>query len=496
MKGHARIELTNVETGEKKTIDHDNMITNAVAELIKPLGIGYSIMNTIYSQSNNITIDRLFSGLMMFSDTIEEDANIIVPPAGNAMVGKGDDTAYTGVDTSKGSFNVADSGYDENGNLKLVWEFNTSQANGTISCICLCPLEGGSIGVGSPVYGNDCQKEFSIITYKNVQYNNDKSADYMADICIIDANNDKVMRCGNAYNQLYSSSDASVYIKDTQALKCYIERMHLNTVSMLDSKTMRILEYVDIPFKDSVISALPSRSDTTKKKDICYAICNDGQYCYFCLSEKSLIPANGKLYLTKYDISNNETEIIEITNTTGKNIILRKMNNNNVYEPYYSFQLALKVLKGYLFVKTEDNMIYRIKLSDNTDVSPAIIGIAQYSNADWFAQYDDGERIFLRDLTLGCVAVLDSVSNEVSYINTINSLWNDGNVWSRVRICGRPAFVGKVYVNDYYKRFDSSYIQIHCNPLLISTINNLTEPVTKTSSHTMKVTYTLSPSEV
>ena len=40
MKGHAKIELTNVETGEKRVIEHDNMITNAVAELIKPLGIG------------------------------------------------------------------------------------------------------------------------------------------------------------------------------------------------------------------------------------------------------------------------------------------------------------------------------------------------------------------------------------------------------------------------------------------------------------------------
>lgn len=490
MKGHAKIELTNVETGEKRVIEHDNMITNAVAELIKPLGIGYSVLNALYNQNKNI--DHLFSGIMIFADPIEEDANIIVPPAGNTMVGKGDNTAYTGVDTTKGSFNIADSGYDENGNLRLVWEFNTSQANGTISCICLCPLEGGSIGVGSPVYGSDGQNELNVTNVTSFIYYEDVNGSNYVDTCIIDAISNKIMRIYPSAFTQFDSTDASIYPKDTQSLKCYIERIHLNNVTLKDNRKMPLIENVDIHFKDTIINALPDRSKSqSERRKMHVGFCYDEQYCYFSLSEKALIPANGKLYLTKFDISNNQEEIIEVTNTTGKNIKLRTLADSTVINA----RLSLKVIKGYLFVITEDNMIYRIKLSDNTDVSPVTMGTKQYKDGKWFCQYDDGERIFLYDKAAGCIAALDPVSNEVAYINMTKSIENKANIYSKLRICGRPAYIASYYYNDYYHRFDSSNVQIYCNPLLISTINNLTEPVTKTSSHTMKVTYTLSPSE-
>ena len=487
MKGHAKIEIKNVETGEKRVIEHDNMITNAVAELIKPLGIGYSVLNALYNKSKNI--DHLFSGIMLFADPIEEDANIIVPPAGNTMVGKGDNTAYTGVDTTKGSFNIADSGYDENGNLKLVWEFNTSQANGTISCICLCPLEGGSIGVGSPVCGTDALANFYVAEKSTIQYSNE--TDVYSEMCIIDASTNKIMRTDKSLSTQFNSSDESVYPKDTQSLKCYIERIHLDNVTLKDNRKMRKIENIEIHYKDTVINALPSRSDSGGKSKIHCGVCNDGQYCYFSLSEKALIPANGKLYLTKFDISNNQEEIIEVTNTTGKNIKLRTLNDGVM-----NARLSLKVMKGYLFVRTEDDMIYRIKLSDNTDVSPATIGGTVYTDQSWFFNYDDGERLFLHNTVNAYVAVLDVVSNEVSYVNIVND-WtssDDGFMLDKVRICGRPAYLVTSNYYSYYSRF-YEHCNIICNPLLISTINNLTEPVTKTSSHTMKVTYTLSPSE-
>lgn len=487
MKGHAKIELTNVETGEKRVIEHDNMITNAVAELIKPLGIGYSVLNALYNQNKNI--DHLFSGIMIFADPIEEDANIIVPPAGNTMVGKGDNTAYTGVDTTKGSFNIADSGYDENGNLKLVWEFNTSQANGTISCICLCPLEGGSIGVGSPVCGTDALANFYVAEKSTIQYSNE--TDVYSEMCIIDAATNKIMRTDKDLYTQFSSSDESVYPKDTQSLKCYIERIHLDNVTLKDNRKMRKIENIEIHYKDTVINALPSRSDSGGKSKIHCGVCNDGQYCYFSLSEKALIPANGKLYLTKFDISNNQEEIIEVTNTTGKNIKLRTLTDSNM-----NVRLSLKVMKGYLFVRTEDNMIYRIKLSDNTDVSPATIDGITYNEESWFFNYDDGERLFLNNVVTRRVVILDVANNEISYVNIVND-WtssDNGYMLDKVRICGRPAYVAASGYGSYYKQFYSN-CQVTCNPLLISTINNLTEPVTKTSSHTMKVTYTLSPSE-
>lgn len=483
MKGHAKIELTNVETGEKRVIEHDNMITNAVAELIKPLGIGYSVLDVLYAQKKNI--DYLFSGIMMFADPIEEDANIIVPPAGNTMVGKGDNTAYTGVDTTKGSFNIADSGYDENGNLKLVWDFNTVQANGTISCVCLCPADGGNIGVGSPVRGTDILKYLCIITNGDNSYYYDDVIGNNVYPYMIDAVTNRILCSEKSLDVQFRSEDSSIYPKDTGYFKCYIERMHLNNVTLKDNIKMRKIEDVEIYYKDTVMNALPSRNDTSGKYNIHCGVCNDGQYCYFSLSEKALIPANGKLYLTKYDISNNNQEIIEVTNTTGKEIKLQTASKNAS-----NYLLSLKVMKGYLFVKTADNMIYRIKLSDNTDVSPVTMAGKIYNDDSSFLNYDDGERLFLRTYNNEYV-VLDVISNEISYVN-VNSIQCSTSS-ETLRICGKPAYIaikGASTYSSYYTHY-----KIICNPLLISTINNLTEPVTKTSSHTMKVTYTLSPSE-
>ena len=322
-----------------------------------------------------------------------------------------------------------------------------------------------------------------------IQYSNE--TDVYSEMCIIDASTNKIMRTDKSLSTQFNSSDESVYPKDTQSLKCYIERIHLDNVTLKDNRKMRKIENIEIHYKDTVINALPSRSDSGGKSKIHCGVCNDGQYCYFSLSEKALIPANGKLYLTKFDISNNQEEIIEVTNTTGKNIKLRTLNDGVM-----NARLSLKVMKGYLFVRTEDDMIYRIKLSDNTDVSPATIGGTVYTDQSWFFNYDDGERLFLHNTVNAYVAVLDVVSNEVSYVNIVND-WtssDDGFMLDKVRICGRPAYLVTSNYYSYYSRF-YEHCNIICNPLLISTINNLTEPVTKTSSHTMKVTYTLSPSE-
>ncbi len=39
LKGTMKIQLTDVHTGEKKTVVEHNMITNALTELFKPLGL-------------------------------------------------------------------------------------------------------------------------------------------------------------------------------------------------------------------------------------------------------------------------------------------------------------------------------------------------------------------------------------------------------------------------------------------------------------------------
>lgn len=46
---------------------------------------------------------------------------------------------------------------------------------------------------------------------------------------------------------------------------------------------------------------------------------------------------------------------------------------------------------------------------------------------------------------------------------------------------------------DYYGNSQMNYFYLYRNPLYLATINNLDEPVTKTTTQTMKVTYTVTP---
>lgn len=61
LKGKMTIELTDVNTGKKDVIEEENMVTNALAEIFKPLG---HLMNadSIYNQFNSYYTKLLGGG--------------------------------------------------------------------------------------------------------------------------------------------------------------------------------------------------------------------------------------------------------------------------------------------------------------------------------------------------------------------------------------------------------------------------------------------------
>lgn len=176
LKGQTTFELTNVETGEKRVIKEDNMVTNGFKYLVqaggtigggphmftrKPSGNFYN-MGSNKSNGNNSkyatdVLLRYTNGLLLFPEKLEEDPEHIYVTADDPeLVGVGAEIAYIGENKLAGSYNVNESGPIENG-YKHVWDFTTSQANGDIGCVCLTTLMGASIGGGvgfSDVYSD------------------------------------------------------------------------------------------------------------------------------------------------------------------------------------------------------------------------------------------------------------------------------------------------------------------------------------------------------
>ena len=154
LKGHATFELNNVETGEKRVIEEDNLVTNFFEKMCIQTGMfGYDFMQ-LYKCSQTagglISTDKFtefFHGLILFEEPVDEDPDNIWPRSGNRMIGQAVG-GYSGANVKVGTFNANESGSIENG-VKYVWDFGTSKSNGQISCACLTTWQGGLCGMGS-----------------------------------------------------------------------------------------------------------------------------------------------------------------------------------------------------------------------------------------------------------------------------------------------------------------------------------------------------------
>lgn len=157
LKGTMKIELTDVKTGQTETVLEHNMVTNALANIFKPLGL-VKDPSRMY-ESFAPYYQKLLGGLLLFDSNIEENADMLYPPAEAQLIGSavyGQQNNTTG--KVRGSFNQTESELNLTDRyMKYVHDFQTSQANGTISCVCLTHVNGGytSYGSSDAVFNSD-----------------------------------------------------------------------------------------------------------------------------------------------------------------------------------------------------------------------------------------------------------------------------------------------------------------------------------------------------
>lgn len=143
MKGHTKIILTNVETGEQEVHEDENLITKALDKIINI----HTAMNLAPNDQNLLPIaTQALGGIMLFDDTLTESEDNIHFPTEAHLVG------YASVDVNtsdkfRGSWNSTESGKTMTG-YQSVWDFGTSQANGTIKAVARTNRWGGQ----NPLY--------------------------------------------------------------------------------------------------------------------------------------------------------------------------------------------------------------------------------------------------------------------------------------------------------------------------------------------------------
>ena len=83
--GTTRIELMDVTTGETERYEKHNMITNALGDLFKPLGM-LNYANRYYNEFLPY-YEKLLGGILCFDKAIPEEADNYYPPADAALIG-------------------------------------------------------------------------------------------------------------------------------------------------------------------------------------------------------------------------------------------------------------------------------------------------------------------------------------------------------------------------------------------------------------------------
>lgn len=460
LKGTTTIELTDVNTGVKEIYEHHNMVTNALADIFQPPGL--SAKANRYFNEFTPYYQKLLGGILCFDTEIPENADSYYPPADATLIG----CAAYGVqnntrNTYRGGFNQTESEINlQDRYVKYVYDFATSQANGTISSVCLTHKNGGFTSYGSKnvVYTGDyplmqsmCEDTLQYVHPSNTGANTSSKFSGMTIgttemIFLIDRKN-----------------DCAFYFKvvDSKHIHIVKRRTFLRSVSILDN------EYTTKPLIEEI--ELEELASELRIGYWGYNYDPSNDCLYICTNQNDICAPNANILVTEIKLDTWKIKQFEVTNTTG----VRLCTSSNW--KYF-------VASGYLLVNKNDAPynLYKINISNPADVAEFtrinvgnIIGVPRFVINDRVYYENGTDQLLIANLH----------TNEIMPPEC-RSLFNVGN-WLNIT---PTRYEPLIYFTDYGTWTTSGWFMM-CNYL--ATINNLDAPVTKTADKTMKISYIL-----
>lgn len=460
LKGTTRIELTDVNTGEVETYENHNMVTNALRDVLKPLGL--CKRPSRFLSEFTPYCEKLLGGILCFDTEIPENADNYYPPANATLIG----CAAYGVqnntkNTFRGGFNQTESEINlKDRYVKYVYDFATSQANGTIASVCLTHKNGGFTSYGS----------------KNINYNRDYPL--MQSIAEDSLQYVHPDRTGASTSSKYSGmtmgktelifvidreKDCAFYFKfmDNKHIHITKRRTFLKTVSILDNvyNTKPLIEEIEVPELSTELRIGYWGYNYDPATD-CLYICTHKDY---------RVDPNTSYLVTEIKMDTWKVKQYEVTNTTDK--YLRSDNNWQMF-----------VTDGYLYVKGYDSpyKLYKIQITNPANVVK--FKRTNASSVNGLPKFVINGRIYYENENEQLL-IANTATNEIMPPEA-QSLFNSSYNVNVTPVRNEPL----IYFADYGTRSTSGW-HMMCNYL--ATINNLDAPVTKTADKTMKITYIL-----
>ena len=429
IKGHMRIELTKAATGEKKIIEHDNIFQSALlTAYLRSFGVANNNPFANSTFRGRPLWRNLCGGIFLFRDEIQAPAKYM--PAGNLMVANG---AYgvtnNGNPSELGSYNSIESSTSGANSISFVYDWGTSQGNGTISCVCLTTETGGYIG-----YGN---ASGSSATLREI-FQNQESA----------------------------RKDAHLYYNGK----------HYRVISV--NYTTKKITYVEGNDEITVASIFQGQNEITK--EVTYSgspigtgtsatmtrAISDTEIVIFKSSTADTIPNGSSADFLILNVATNTARLQRIVNTSGRT-------------------LSIIVSRGIRFMRDNNNHYFMPSTSGNylEEFDADGVFVAEHSAAG-------GDTTYGGPVAPGLFGYATAGDTKIIINDGTDDRPTNGKFTAALPLYNTDYDAFFVSTTSDIDQADSA-VKPYKNPLYLATINNLDNAVTKDSTQTMKVIYTL-----
>lgn len=466
LKGKSIIELTDVHTGRKEVYEDENLVTEAVADILNTNIQGAMYNNTYFNNANGENwllpiYKNLTGGILLYQNELTEDPSNIYAPLDNPLIGYASDDANDTTDILRGNRNLTES-KPVDGGFKYVWDFATSQGNGTISAICLTNVLAGKGTQFDSNYfvriKNDTVVSGISDAYADKNSYQDNQRAYIGEgyrlECITKYNETSALlrRIPEDYlharlmQRTYALVATEASEENTVELNHYPYWIHYIGGSKDDT---------DEPYSNnnSVLCYLFHAADDNwyglaRKETRTY----DGRYYNHTSYEWFLDKISGNSCTTQKIIVPDETSSVSNIGMSGKWLMFAI--GDTVYRLDTTNVANLEVVTN---VTYNSSYMYTFSVDDDVVIN------------GWY--FLNGEpRLYARNLP------------EMSY-------WR----WGRKHISRYKTFA---YQESYFSYSNYYFVkELYLYTPYLATINNLSTPVIKTADKTMKITYTLTETE-
>lgn len=460
IKGTTKIELTDVNTGEVEVYENHNMVTDALSDIFRPLGL--SKRPSRFFSDFTPYYQKLLGGILCFDTAIEENPENYFPPANANLIGC---AAYgvqnNTVNTCRGGYNQTESEINlKDRYVKYVYDFATSQANGTIASVCLTHKNGGftSYGYKDTVYTSD---------YPLIQSIAEDSLQYVYP--------DRTgATTSSRYSGMTIGKTEMIFVMDREKDCAYYFKVVDNTHIHI-TKRRAFLKSVSI--LDNVYNSKPLIEEI-ELKELTTAL-RIGYYgynydpvtdcLYICTCADYRLAPNASVLVTEIKLDTWEVSQYEVTNTANE-----YLNTNGTWMYF--------VTGGFLYLRGYNSPyeLYKIQITNPANVVK--FKRTNVSSINGYPKFVINGRIYFENCS-DQLLIANTSTNEIMPVES-RFMYNSSRQINYTPLRNEPL----LYFLDLGTYSTVGWYMM-CNYL--ATINNLDTPVTKTADKTMKITYIL-----